>query len=669
MRKLLNYLAMGVTMSVSTIALTGTAYAADDAAVRFGARDNVLDVSISPDGKSLVILQPNGARGAIASVFNLDGPPVMKGIISSSGNPERLTYCNWATNTRLTCGLYIIDTVYGKKMGGTRMVTLNADGSDMKELSARGNDRSLGVSLGGGNVIDWLGDDKDGKDGSVLMTRWFIPEASVGHLITQAREGYGVERVNMRTLSRKTVEFANAAASDYITDGRGNVRIMQISPRNSLGQSKDTAEFRYRKKDSKEWLKLGTVTYSNYHSDGFEPYAVDPDLDIAYGLDNVSGRTGLYKVALDGSLKKELVFERPDADIDDLVRIGRQRRVVGARWITDKRKAAMFDPELAKFSASLSKALPGAPIVNIVDASADEQKLVIYAGSDTDPGRFYLYDKATKRLGEILPVRPLLAQEKLATVKPISYPAADGTMVPAYLTLPPGSDGKNIPAIVLPHGGPTARDEWNFDWLPQYFANRGYAVIQPNYRGSSGYGREWFKDNGIRSWRLSVGDISDAGRWLVKQGIADPSKLAIMGWSYGGYAALQSNVLDPKLFKAIVAVAPVTDFGLVRKDMELAGGNTPESLDSIFGDTTIAQQGSPARHAGAIVAPVLLFHGDIDQNVAISQSRLMQDRLKSEKKQVELIEYKGLDHQLEDNVARADLLDRADKFLRASMKM
>jgi dipeptidyl aminopeptidase/acylaminoacyl peptidase len=653
-------------MSSSAIFLAGTANAADDAAKRFGTRDNVLGVSISPDGKSLVILQPAGPRGTVASVANLDGSPTMKGIIASSGNPEQLTDCSWATNSRLICQLYIIDTLYGDKVAGTRLVTLNADGSDMKELSARKSDRSLGIVLGGGNVIDWLGDD---KDGSVLMSRWFVPEASVGHLITQTREGYGVERVNTRTLGRKTVESPNTAASGYVTDGRGNVRIMAIAPRNSLNQSKGTVEFRYRKKDSKSWQTLGTVTYSNYHSKGFVPYAVDPDLDVVYGMDNVTGHTALYKISLDGSLKKDLVFERPDADVDDLVQIGRQRRVVGARWITDKRKAAMFDPELTKFSASLSKVLPGSPIVNIVDASADEQKLVIYAGSDTDPGRFYVYDKATKGLAEILPVRPLLAQEKLATVKPISYPAADGTMVPAYLTLPPDSDGKNIPAIVLPHGGPSARDEWNFDWLSQYFANRGYAVIQPNYRGSTGYGQAWFKDNGIRSWRMAIGDVNDAGRWLVKQGIADPTKLAIVGWSYGGYAALQSSVLDPNLFKAIVAVAPVTDFGLVRRDAEQAGGETPEALDAIFGDSTIAQEGSPARHATGFLAPVLMFHGDIDQAVPITQSRLMQDRLKDAKKQVELIEYKGLDHSLDDSVARTDLLDRADKFLRASMKM
>ena len=124
-------------------------------------------------------------------------------------------------------------------------------------------------------------------------------------------------------------------------------------------------------------------------------------------------------------------------------------------------------------------------------------------------------------------------------MKAITYPAADGTQIPGYLTLPPGvTEAKNLPAIVLPHGGPGARDEWGFDWLSQYFAQRGYVVLQPNFRGSEGFGAAWYANNGIRGWKTSIGDVCDAGRWLVKQGMVDPSKLAIFGWSYGGYAAL-----------------------------------------------------------------------------------------------------------------------------------
>ncbi len=140
-------------------------------------------------------------------------------------------------------------------------------------------------------------------------------------------------------------------------------------------------------------------------------------------------------------------------------------------------------------------------------------------------------------------------------------------MIPAYLTLPPGrEDAKGLPAIVLPHGGPSARDEWGFDWLSQFFANRGYAVLQPNFRGSSGYGDVWFQQNGFRSWKMAIGDVLAAGHWLVKQEIADPAKLGILGWSYGGYAALQSAVVDSQTFKAVIAVAPVTDLNELKEE-------------------------------------------------------------------------------------------------------
>jgi dipeptidyl aminopeptidase/acylaminoacyl peptidase len=251
-------------------------------------------------------------------------------------------------------------------------------------------------------------------------------------------------------------------------------------------------------------------------------------------------------------------------------------------------------------------------------------------------------------------------------MKPVRYKASDGTEVPAYLTLPPGSSGKNLPALVMPHGGPSSRDEWGFDWLAQFFASRGYAVLQPNYRGSSGYGDAWYQKNGFQSWRTAIGDVNDAGRWLVGQGIADPSKLGIFGWSYGGYAALQSGVVDPALFKAVVAVAPVTDLGELVEDSK--NFTNYRLVRNFVGTGPHLRDGSPAQNAGKIKAPVLLFHGDFDLNVPISQSRRMQDKLKGAGVQSDLIVYKGLDHQLEDNVARADMLKRSDSFLRPPVK-
>jgi dipeptidyl aminopeptidase/acylaminoacyl peptidase len=236
------------------------------------------------------------------------------------------------------------------------------------------------------------------------------------------------------------------------------------------------------------------------------------------------------------------------------------------------------------------------------------------------------------------------------------------------LTLPPGvTEAKNLPAIVLPHGGPWARDEWGFDWLPQYFAQRGFVVLQPNFRGSAGYGSAWFANNGFQGWKTSVGDVCDAGRWLVAQGMADASKLGIVGWSYGGYAALQASVLDADLFKAVVAVAPVTDLAMLKsKGMTYTDGAV---MADIIGSGPHVKEGSPAQNPQTFKAPVLMFHGDIDVNVDIGQSRYMDKELHRAGKASELIVYPKLDHNLRDGNARADMLRKSDAFLRKQLKL
>jgi dipeptidyl aminopeptidase/acylaminoacyl peptidase len=320
---------------------------------------------------------------------------------------------------------------------------------------------------------------------------------------------------------------------------------------------------------------------------------------------------------------------------------------------------------LSKLSKSLGKALPDAALISFNGMSADGSKVIVRASSDTNPGQFYLYDKVAGSVSPLIASRPQLESYKLATTKSILVKAADGTEIPAYLTLPPGSAGKGLPAIVMPHGGPSSRDVWGFDWLPQFFANRGYAVLQPQYRGSFGYGDDWYQINGFQSWKVAISDVNDSGRWLASEGIADPAKLAIVGWSYGGYAALQSAVLDPDLFKAIIAIAPVTDLGKLKEE-RLRYTDYRVSKDFIGSGPHIAE-GSPARHADIFKAPVALFHGDLDLNVAIFQSRNMADALKSAGKSVDLTVYPKLDHQLEDSAARIDMLAKSDAFLRKAL--
>ena len=217
------------------------------------------------------------------------------------------------------------------------------------------------------------------------------------------------------------------------------------------------------------------------------------------------------------------------------------------------------------------------------------------------------------------------------------------------------------PAIVLPHGGPSSRDEWGFDWLAQFLASQGYAVIQPNYRGSSGYGDDFMGDNAFRDWKTAMSDIRDSAKYLVDKGIADPKRMAIVGWSYGGYAALQSAVTDPDRYKAVVAIAPVTDLSALRTDAE--GYTNADIAKDFIGKGPNLQAGSPLHHAAAIKVPVLLAHGDLDGNVRIAHSQRMEAALKRNGTPVEFLRYNGLEHQLDDSDARTELLTHIGALL------
>lgn len=662
----LRFRAVGFVLSLALGSAAVCAQSPEDgpkAAAQFGAREHVQQMSLSPDASHIAVIQPASGHGSIVTVIALDGSGERR-ILAADGTKERLSYCRWSTNTRLICNVDIVRNDGTKLLGFSRLIAIDQDGNAMKMISVGTNYRSRGLGQDGGVVIDWTGTD---KPGAVLMTRTFVPDDEVGSRLGQRDEGLGVERVDSVSLARSTVESPKADAIEYISDGLGNVRIMGLRPKTLDGQLRETRNYFYRKVGERNWQPLSRVGGQKADTDGFDPYAIDPTLNVAYGFQRLNGRQALYKIALDGSLKREVVFARDDVDVDGLIRIGRNRRVVGVSFATDRRQRVFFDPKLKSLGAALSKAIPGLPLISFIDSSSDESKLLIFAGSDVNPGRYFLHDKATRRLEELLPSRPQLEGVALAPVTSVRFPAADGTMVPAYLTLPVGSAGKSLPAIVMPHGGPAARDEWGFDWWAQFFANRGYAVLQPNYRGSAGFGDGWYQQNGFISWRSAIGDVSDGGRWLINQGIAAKDKLGIVGWSYGGYAALQSAVVDPDLFKAIIAVAPVTDLELLR--LESDGFTNYDLVDAFIGQGKHVREGSPAQNAERIKAPVLMFHGDLDQNVGIGQSRLMAKRLKNPGQAVELVEFPGLSHQLDDSDARTKMLEKSDAFLRKAMAL
>ena len=630
-----------------------------DAAAAFGAREGIEDIALSPDGKQIAFVAPGTGQSSALFVVPVDKSSPPHRVTGASGNPERLQYCYWVSNTRLLCSIYVIQKAAGYVVAASRLFAVDAAGGNIKLVSKRDNSNACYFATYGGGLVDLL----PGQDGAILVERAYVPQQSIGSLITKDDSGLGVDRIDTSTLATKPIVPLTRQGAGFISDGIGNVRISEQYTLSAdyLGSKR---QYLYRPVGGGSWQTLSS--YDTQTREGFYPVAVDPTENVAYGFQRFDGRKALHKVALDGSLRMTMVFSRPDVDVDGLVRIGRKQRVVGVSFATDRRQVAYFDPVIAKIAGALGKALPQTPSIAIVDASEDENRLLIRAEGDTVSGRYFLFDRAARKLEQLILSRPELTTVALASVKSVAVRAIDGTMIPAFLTLPPGSSGKGLPAIVMPHGGPEARDEWGFDWYAQYYANRGFAVLQPNFRGSSGYGDAWFQKNGFQGWRTAIGDVIDSGKWLVTQGIADPNRLAIVGWSYGGYAALQSGIVAPDLFKSIVAVAPVTDLGMLKAQYD-ERGNKYLARDFIGSSSDVIENGSPARQASKISAPVLLFHGAVDGNVEIEQSREMESRLRAAGKSVRLVTYAELDHGLPDSAARADMLRQSDAFLRETM--
>lgn len=625
-----------------------------DLAKRFGARPQVMSVSLSPDGLKFAVIAAEGTRSTRVTVGTVDGSQSKH--VLTSGNDLHLSRCNWASNTKLVCTMYSTSGTGKDVLDYNRTVTMNADGTDLKFLSAPAADGAVSPMQMGGQVIDWLPDE---NQGDVLMTRQFVPVRSSHDIIATGPEGVGVERVNINTLQRSTVEPPRPG-TDFFTDGHGAVRIEVVQPSDNSGHVTLQTRYLYRKIGSKVWEPLSAVTFTDGHYAGFRPYVIDRDLNAVYGFERQNGHDAIFKVALDGSLKKDLVFARSDTDIDGLIDVGRSHRAVGASFTSDQRRTDFFDPDMKKIAAALSKAMPDLPDISVASASGDESKLMLLARGPADPGQYLLFDRKTRHLSPLFSASPELDDVKLAPVRTISYPAADGTAILAHLTLPVGSSGKGLPAVVLSDW--MYGDGTSFNWLAQFLAARGYAVLQPSFRKEAGDSDDWLSQRGFSDWKFGISAVDDAGRWLEQQGIAAPGKLAIMGWNKGGYAALQASVLDPELFKAIVAICPITDLETYRQEVSrLRRANT---LRAMIGNGPHLREGSPAQNANRIKAPVLLFHGDLDLSVDVGESRLMAANLKAAGGTVELVEFKGLDTALDDADARATMLAKTDTFLR-----
>jgi dipeptidyl aminopeptidase/acylaminoacyl peptidase len=631
---------------------------AQDAKI-FGKRESAWSAKVSPSGSKVVLLIGGPAGSTVVKVFDLS-TGASKAILGSKDSKESLDWCDFASEQKLICRYSGISREDGILVPFGRHMLVSADGSGMQALGQKASAKDYGLRQFDGRVVDWM--PQDGT--AVLMARQYLAEQGNPGTANVARttSGLGVDRIELDTMDFKTIEQPRDAMSDYMTDGQGNVRLATMEV-DYAGELTGKTRFKYRKPGSREWLPLGE--YNSTTNEGIYPVAIEGQSNSAFVLKKTNGRDALYRMALDGSGAMTMIASNPRVDIGNVVRVGRGRKIIGYSYTDEYTEVVYFDPEYEKLSTALGKALPKSPLIHFSGSSNDNQKMLIFAGADTQPGTFMFLDRQTKKLSTIADVRPELAGRALASVKAVTYAAADGTKIPAYVTMPAGSTGKAMPAVVLPHGGPSSRDEWGFDWLPQFLAARGYVVIQPQYRGSAGYGEEFLNGNALRNWRTAMSDIGDSARYLAKEGIADPNRIAIVGWSYGGYAALQSAAIEPSLYKAAVAIAPVTDLAQIKKDAEHY--TNARLVAAQIGSGPHVAEGSPVKVAANIQVPVLLFHGDLDINVDVGHSEKMNSVLKKAGKSVQYTRYPDLDHALDDSNARADMLMKIGTALQAAI--
>ncbi len=331
----------------------------------------------------------------------------------------------------------------------------------------------------------------------------------------------------------------------------------------------------------------------------------------------------------------------------------------------DMPEPVFFDAGRQAKIAATRKAFPG---LNMTLAAWNEafDRLIVKTDGNGDSGTWWMVDLKTGKAEDIGRSYPQIRSADVGPVKMVAYKAADGLAMEGVLTLPPGREAKDLPLVVFPHGGPEARDYPHFDWWAQAFASRGYAVFQPNFRGSSGYGQA-FIEAGERQWgRKMQTDISDGVAELARQGIVDPKRACIMGASYGGYAALAGVTLQQGLYRCAVSVAGVSDLpGLYRYDMDATGRSSTfkRNWEDDIGSGPELKAISPADNAVAADAPVMLVHGKDDTVVPFDQSKAMERALRRNGKGVELVVLKGEDHYLSREETRLAMLKAAVGFV------
>jgi dipeptidyl aminopeptidase/acylaminoacyl peptidase len=605
--------------------------------------------ALSPDGKHIAgILESQGVELVFARAL-------AGGQIRPLGKLERTEFrgsksiraLGWGGNERILVSLESPSTsAVGVRARQTRLMVVALDGSGAKYLGK--NWPWQQYSQFQDQIIAWhLPDDAD----HILMN-WWQPD----------QRGVSARRVDVRSGSLQTEAAAVFGMREWHANHLGQVLAGSGASRSGTDVftlARITPDERFQE----------LVRFDPYEGSGFEFAAFSERPEQIYVWSSTgTGHAALHTYDLREKLIGPPVFAHPEADAVPAWSSSLDGHLVAVGYVTDRPHWHFVDPAWEREQAAIDRALPGT-WNEIVDMDAAERLALVRASSDVAPPRYLVYNRARREMHKLFDPYPDLKSEQMSPMRPIEFQARDGLTIHGYLTRPKDAAPGPLPMIVLPHGGPTSRDVWGWNPEVQFLASRGFAVLQVNFRGSTGYGTK-FRRAGYRQWGMAMqDDLTDATRFAIEQGIADPARIGIYGASYGGYAALMALVATPELFRAGASFAGVSDIVAWLDNVDayaFSDFNAPVHGDTSKDGEQLAAT-SPARRADRIRAPVLIAHGTEDPIVHVNQAHRMIDALEAAGGQVEFHLYEGEVHGFIDERNEIDFYTKLAAFFERNL--
>lgn len=559
--------------------------------------------------------------------------------------------------------------VHIQKIGENEIVRVtNATERDIAGYLWKGNDRIIYVQdTKGDENFRLFGVDKDGKNQKDLTPFEKVrvgivddlEENPTDMLIQMNKRDprvFDVFRINVNTGEMVKVAENPGNITGWQTDHDGKLRI-------AMTTDGVNTSILYRDNESENFKTVLTTNFK----ETLYPLFFTFDNKNVYATSNL-GRDKQAIVIYDLVNNKELkvIYEHPEVDVSNLFYSKKDKKIQGVSFTTWKREYKIFDDETKVIYDDLNKKLNGYEFV-ITSENKNEDKLLVRTYSDKSLGAYYMYDVPSKKLTKLIDVSPWLNEDYMAEMKPISYKSRDGLTINGYITLPVGVEAKNLPVVIHPHGGPWARDSWGFNPTVQFLANRGYAVLQMNFRGSTGYGREFWEIS-FKEWGKKMqDDVSDGVNWLVKQGIADPKRVGIFGGSYGGYATLAGLAFTPELYACGVDYVGVSNMFTFMNTIPPYWKPYLEMFYEMVGnpktDSLLLYEASPVYHVDQIKAPLFIVQGAQDPRVNKDESDQMVEALKKRGIEVPYLVKENEGHGFRNEENRFEFNREMEKFL------